>query len=153
MYLPHIIYPKLCGVDTRILKIRYIGAEIWAKQKFKIKVFICTPFTWQGGGMFWLSSTELSGANNHVLIIHKIYHHQEQIIGWKVSYRKWNAIEFHKERFDVWFVLKFVFDSPFNHMPILGPEIAFKHFKSNVQGNILPHKYLISHMSLKVHKP
>ena len=43
--LPHIIGGVLWGVGTRILKIRCIEAEIWAKQKFKTKVFICTPFS------------------------------------------------------------------------------------------------------------
>ena len=45
--LPHMIYPQLCGVDTRILKILLLKAEIWTKQKFKTNVFICTPFTYR----------------------------------------------------------------------------------------------------------
>ena len=37
--LPHIIRVILCGVGIKILKIRCIEAEIWAKQKFKCKAF------------------------------------------------------------------------------------------------------------------
>ena len=42
---PHIWIFVLWGVGTRILKIQYLAAEIWAKQKFKCEVFfLSTPF-------------------------------------------------------------------------------------------------------------
>ena len=43
--LPHTIRGIFCGVGTRILKIWCIEAEIWAKQKFKCKIVLSTPFT------------------------------------------------------------------------------------------------------------
>ena len=42
--LPHIIRDKICGVGTRMLKIRFIEAELWAKQKFKNLGFLSSPF-------------------------------------------------------------------------------------------------------------